>query len=103
MFGDIKDEKDREEEYIRKTSNGAIIVQGSVLVEDILEEYGLTHGHINLDEEYIGETIGYLIISLLERFPRNGESITLTGKKSLLFTVEEIEDGKIESVRVEKV
>lgn len=27
VFGDIKDEKDREEEYIRKTSNGAIIVQ----------------------------------------------------------------------------
>jgi hypothetical protein len=33
---------------------------------------------VNIDEEYIGETIGYLIISLLERFPKNGESITLT-------------------------
>lgn len=43
VFGDIKDEKDQEEEYIRKTSNGAIIVQGSVLVEDILEEYELTN------------------------------------------------------------
>ncbi|HBB27221.1 TPA: hypothetical protein DCZ36_01840 [Candidatus Gracilibacteria bacterium] len=103
VFGDIKDEKDREEEYIRKTSNGAIIVQGSVLVEDVLEEYKLTSASINISEEYIGETIGYLILSLLERFPRNGESITLTGQKnSLILTVEDIEDGKIESVRVEK-
>lgn len=78
VFGDIKDEKDREEEYIRKTSNGAIIVQGSVLVEDVLEEYGLTSASINIDEEYIGETIGYLILSLLERFPKNGESIILS-------------------------
>lgn len=78
VFGDIKDEKDREEEYIRKTSNGAIIVQGSVLVEDVLEEYGLTSTSVNIDEEYIGETIGYLILSLLERFPKNGESIILS-------------------------
>lgn len=104
VFGDIKDEKDREEEYIRKTSNGAVIVQGSVLVEDVLEEYGLTHDHIDIDEEYIGETISYLIISLLERFPKNGETITLAGMgKSLLLTVEGIEDGKIKSVRVERI
>lgn len=104
VFGDIKDEKDQEEEYIRKTSNGAIIVQGSVLVEDILEEYGLTTSCVNIDEEYTGETIGYLILSLLERFPRNGESLTLQGPQdSLLLTVETIEDGKIMSVRVEKV
>jgi CBS domain containing-hemolysin-like protein len=77
VFGDIKDEKDREEEYIRKTSNGAIIVQGSVLVEDVLEEYGLTNTCVNISEEYIGETIGYLILSLLERFPRNGEVLEL--------------------------
>lgn len=103
VFGDIKDEKDREEEYIRKTSNGAIIVQGSVLVEDVLEEYGLNHEHLDLGEEYIGETIGYLIISLLERFPRNGELLTLSGtRNSLRLTIEGIEDGKIESVRVEQ-
>ncbi len=103
VFGDIKDEKDREEEYIRKTSNGAIIVQWSVLVEDVLDEYGLTKESVNVDEEYIGETISYLILSILERFPRKGESITLKwSKKSLLLTVEEIDDGRIESVRVEK-
>jgi len=104
VFGDIKDEKDQEEEYIRKTSNGAIIVQGSVLVEDVLEEYGLSNDCVLLDEEYTGETVSYLILSLLERFPKNGESITLKWPKvSLLLTVEDIEDEKIESVRVEKI
>lgn len=103
VFGDIKDEKDQEEEYIRKTSNGAIIVQGSVLVEDVLEEYNLSNHCVNIDEEYSGETISYLILSILERFPKNGESITLKGSRySILLTVEDIEDGKIESVRVEK-
>lgn len=104
VFGDIKDEKDREEEYIRKTSNGAIIVQGSVLVEDVLEEYELTSTSINLSDDYTGETISYLVLSIFERFPRKGESITLAGwHKKLLLTVEGIEDGKIESVRVEKI
>lgn len=104
VFGDIKDEKDREEEYIRRISNEVIVVQGSVLVEDVLEEYRLTSTSVNISEEYIGETISYLILSILERFPRNDESITLSGPHgSLLLTVEEIEDGKIESVRVEKI
>jgi len=104
VFGDIKDENDKEEEYIRRTSNGAIIVQGSVLVEDVLEEYGLTSEKVNIDEEYIGETISYLILSLLERFPKNGESLTLNGAKdTLVLTVEDIEDEKIESIRVERI
>lgn len=73
-------------------------------MEDVLEEFGLTSDSLNLDDAYTGETISYLILSILERFPRNGESITLKGiKHSILLTVEEIEDGKIESVRVEKV
>lgn len=101
VFGDIKDEKDREEEYIRKIANGALIVRGSVLVEDILEEFSLAHDGVNLDDEYIGETVGYLITSLLERFPKNGESIILSGHTSLRLTVEDIEDGRVESVRVE--
>ncbi len=104
VFGDIKDENDQEEEYIRRTSNGAIIVQGSVLVEDVLEEYGLMSEDVNIDEEYIGETISYLILSLFERFPKNGESLTLNGpSKTLIVTVEAIEDGKIVSVKVERI
>ena len=104
VFGDIKDEKDREEEYIRKTSNGAIVVKGSVLVEDVLEEFNLSSTWVNIDEDYVGETMSYLILSILERFPKNGELITLTWSKiQLLLTVEEIEDGKIETVRVEKI
>lgn len=103
VFGDIKDEKDREEEYIRKTPSGAVIVQGSALAEDVFDEFGLTYEQLDLDEEYTGETIGYLIISLLERFPKNAESISLAGPhKSLLLTVEGIKDGKIERVRVER-
>ncbi len=75
-----------------------------MLVEDVLEEYNATSASLHIDDDYVGETISYLILSILERFPKNGESITLSGTKmKLLLTVEDIEDGKIESVRVEKI
>lgn len=72
-------------------------------MEDVLEEYGLSSQSLNIDDDYIGETISYLILSILERFPRNGESLTIgSPHKKLLLTIEDIEDGKIESIRVEK-
>lgn len=104
VFGDIKDEKDREDIYIRRRANGSLQIKASVLVDDVLEEYHLTHEDVHLDEEYLGETVGYLIISLLERFPENGEVVELKGPKATLsLTVQDISDGKIEDVVVRKV
>lgn len=101
VFGDIKDEKDKEEEFMSQNLNGSLAVKGNVLIDDILEEYKLSPEDVHLDEDYLGETVGYLIISLLERFPKNGEVLKLSGpKKSLHLTVEEIEDGKIKDILV---
>lgn len=75
VFGDIKDEKDREEVYIRRRGDGSLHVKGDVTLEDALEHFG----KLDLDryglEEYEGETVSYLIIALLESFPDNGEKI----------------------------
>lgn len=53
VFGDIKDETDKEEIYMRKQKNGNIEAIGSVLIDDILEEYNLTPSDIDLPEEYM--------------------------------------------------
>lgn len=53
VFGDIKDEKDKEEIYMRKSKDGTIEAIGSVLIDDILEEYNLTSDMIDLPEEYM--------------------------------------------------
>ncbi len=77
VFGDIKDEKDREEVYIRRRGDGSLHVKGDVILEDALEHFG----KLDLDryglEEYEGETVSYLIIALLESFPDNGEKMTV--------------------------
>ncbi len=63
VFGDIKDEKDKEEIYMRKSQNGSIEAIGSVLIDDILEEFDLNKEEINLPEEYMGETLSYVLMA----------------------------------------
>lgn len=63
VFGDIKDEKDKEEIYMKKGQNGSIEAIGSVLIDDILEEYNLTPEAIDLPEEYMSETLSYVLMA----------------------------------------
>ena len=61
VFGDIKDEKDDEEVYIRHISDGSISVVGNTLIEDILEECEINEiEEIGFREEHYGEAISYL-------------------------------------------
>lgn len=63
VFGDIKDEKDKEAIYMRKSQNGSIEAIGSVLIDDILEEFNLNKSEIELPEEYMGETLSYVLMA----------------------------------------
>ncbi len=100
VFGDIKDEKDDEEVYIRHISDGSISVVGNTLIEDILEECEIGEiEEIGFREEHYGEAISYLIIERLERFPREGEVLTFW---PLRIEVDSIDDGRIERVSVSK-
>jgi CBS domain containing-hemolysin-like protein len=75
VFGDIKDEKDKEEIYMKKRGDGKIEAVGTVLIDDILEEYNLSPEDIGLSDEYMGEPISYVIIAETEEFPRVGTEI----------------------------
>lgn len=75
VFGDIKDEKDKEEIYMKKKADGRIEAIGTVLIDDILEEYHLTPEDIDLPNIYTGEPISYIIMAEKEEFPTVGNEI----------------------------
>ncbi len=103
VFGDIKDEKDKEEIYMKRRPNGMIEVVGTVLMDDILEEFNLSPEDVGMDEEYIGEPISYVIMAREEAFPQVGTEILFdTGEVQLILRVLSVDDNVIGKVECEK-
>ncbi len=75
VFGDIKDEKDKEEIYLRKHKGGKIDAVGTVLMDDILEEYDIQAEDYGIPESYIGEPLSYVIMAEEEEFPTVGREV----------------------------
>lgn len=98
VFGDIKDEKDKEEIYMRKGKNGSIEAIGSVLIDDILEEFNLTPEAIDFPEEYMSETLSYILMAEEEGFPQVGNIISFGSTTSITLKVLEVNDNVIERV-----
>ncbi len=98
VFGDIKDEKDREEIYMKKSKDGSIEAIGSVLIDDILEEYNLTPEQISLPDEYMSETLSYVLMAEEEWFPKVGDVISFWDEICLILRVLEVDDNVIERV-----
>ncbi|HSX34373.1 MAG TPA: hemolysin family protein [Candidatus Saccharimonadales bacterium] len=70
LVGEVHDEHDRSGVAIRKRSGGGWILSGLLRADEVGEEIG-----IFLPEEEDFETVGGLIIHLLERIPEVGDSI----------------------------
>lgn len=78
IFGNIQDENDVEISPIRKISKNSWIVSSFLRIDEFLEACKLTFEEIWLDEEeFDGETLWYLITSILERFPVIWEEIEI--------------------------
>lgn len=78
IFGNIQDENDVEINPIRKIWKNSWNVSPFVRIDEFLEESKLTFEELGLDEEeYDGETLSYLITSLLEDFPSEWEEIEI--------------------------
>ena len=78
IFGNIQDESDVEITPIRKVWKTSWIVSSFVRIDEFLEESKLTFEELWLDEnEFDGETLSYLITSILERFPSVWEQISI--------------------------
>ena len=67
VFGEIRDESDREAEEFVKTPDWKILTNGLVLMQDLLDEFELELPNIWLDEkEFNWETVSYVITDVLE-------------------------------------
>lgn len=114
VFGDIRDEYDKEKDEMRKIGENKYDVDSSVIFEDLLDELEIQFENLWLDEkDYYATTLNYFITEELERFPESGEILEkeLYGewfddekiKTYLVLKIKNVIDNKIESVEVELI
>ena len=104
VFGDIKDEVDQEEIFMKKKSETMIEAVGSVLIDDILEEFGMRADDLEIPSEYMGETISYVVMAEEESFPTEGvEVIFGNDDEKLSLTVLSVHHNVIEKIECRKI
>jgi len=99
VVGDIKDEFDEADpdSTIKKISEGIFVMDGRALISEV-------ETAMDLKEDYFGEikgeaeTVGGLVLQLMERIPANGESAIY---ENLKFTVMQVESNRISEVKIE--
>lgn len=96
LVGNIEDEHDEEENYIRKSDDETFIMDGMTEFSDVKEALSLPVE----DDAY--ETLNGFIISLSDKIPEEGDKtmITAYGYK---FSVMSVEDKVIKQVMIKKL
>jgi len=93
IVGEIRDEYDVESPVIQ-IEDGSMIIDASLSVRDLDEDYGLD---IPLSPEY--DTLGGFIVASLQRIPKTGDIVELNGK---MLRVIEMVAKRISKVKLEK-
>ncbi len=78
IVGEIRDEYDTESPVI-KLGDGTMIIDASISIRDLYEDYGI---EIPESPEY--ETLGGFIVTHLQRIPDEGEEIEIDDKKLII-------------------
>ena len=92
IVGEIRDEYDTDEEKsIRRTGDGEYAVEGDVRIQELNETLGL-----DLSSEE-NETVGGLVVELLDHLPETGESVSMGDVR---FTVREMDKNRIGKLSV---
>lgn len=94
IVGEIRDEYDIESPVIQ-LSDGTIIIDASISVSDLKEDY-----NIEIPESPEYETLGGFIITYLQRIPQTGDIIEMEDKK---LRVIEMVGQRIAKVKMEKI
>ncbi len=94
LFGDIREEHDREEQEIVRLADGTARVLGKTPVRHFNEAFGTAFP----DEEW--DTVAGLILHAFGRLPGAGDTVALSG---LSFTVRRLKGIRIIDVRVRAV
>ena len=93
IVGEIIDEHDKENDVITKIGNSEWEVNASVEIYDLNQELGVT---LPAPEH---KPLSFLILQTLNRFPRKGEKIEISG---FTFIVDEMHGKRIEKISIEK-
>lgn len=108
VFGEIRDETDKETEEFIEIGKNSLRVKSDVLIEDILEKFDLNLENIWLDErEFDWETLSFIITHILEDFPIKDQELKFNiiwedweNGKVFCLKILEIENAKIWQVDV---
>lgn len=93
IVGEIRDEYDEDEElFIQEIGDNEYLIEGGMKLDDINDALDTS-----LDSEDY-DSIGGIIIELLDRLPDKGD--TVTTDDGIILTVEEIEQNRVEKVRM---
>ncbi len=95
IVGEIQDEYDREEKAIQKVSEGVLVVDASLNLRDLADEY-----EIALPRDAGYETLAGFILARLGFIPRGGEALVFEGRR---YTVVEMEGRRITKAKIEKL
>ena len=95
IVGEIQDEYDTEEKPVERLKDGAILVDASMAVKDLVAEYALP---IPISPEY--ETLSGFITYQIQGLPRGGEVFYHGDYK---FTVVDLGDRRVAKVKVERI
>jgi putative hemolysin len=95
IVGEIRDEYDLEERAVERLKDGSLVVDASLSVRDLKEEYGLP-----IPESPLYETLGGFVMAQLQNIPRSG---AITHYSQLKFTIVDMEGRRIMKVKIEKV
>lgn len=94
IVGEIRDEFDTDEEQeVQELPDGSLLVQGSSLISDLGERYG-----IPLSEGADYRTIAGFILARLKRFPKGGEAIK---EGEFKLTVVVLDGRRLRKIRIE--
>jgi putative hemolysin len=95
IVGEIRDEVDHAERLVERLRDGSLVLDASLSVRDLRQEWGLP-----IPESTAYETVGGFVLSQLQGMPRGGEIIQHGEYK---FTVVDMANRRIAKVKVEKL
>jgi CBS domain containing-hemolysin-like protein len=93
IVGDIQDEYDTEEEWLIEQSDGTVVADARLPIEELEERFGIEVERDKFD------TVAGLIVHVIGRIPKIGEEIEIA---ALLLTILEADERKISKVQIVK-
>ena len=95
VMGELSDPFDEEEYEIIKNKDGSVIVDGSIKIYDLLENFD-----INFPQEREYDTLAGFILDVIGDIPNKGHSIDFDKYQ---FKVVNIESNRIDKIQIKKI